>query len=43
MLGAVAGMQAVYYRDQHGREPVSDFIDGLPAVIQVSVDNQIDG
>lgn len=36
-------MQAVYYRDTHGNEPVSDFIDNLvPAAAQVAVDNQID-
>src|SRR5437764_5742423 len=34
-------MQAVYYRDRHGREPVSDFIDVLPAEVQASLDNQI--
>lgn len=40
---AVATMQAVYYRDPDGKEPVSDFIDLLPSVAaQVAVDNQID-
>jgi len=28
--------------DRHGREPVSDFIDVLPAEVQASLDNQID-
>ena len=42
ILGAVARMQAVYYRDRHGREPVCDFIDVLPAAVQASLDNQID-
>ena len=36
-------MQAVYYRDGQGKQPVSDFIDGLsPVAAQVVVDNQID-
>ena len=40
---AMARMQAVYYRDPGGREPVSDFIDDLkPVAAQVAVDNQID-
>ena len=39
----MAHMQAVYYRDPGGREPVSDFIDELtPVAAQVAVDNQID-
>jgi phage-related protein len=36
-------MQAVYYRDAQGKQPVSDFIDTLtPIAVQVAVDNQID-
>ncbi len=35
-------LRAVYYRDQDGREPVSDFIDVLPVKQQVVLDNQID-
>jgi phage-related protein len=39
----MARMQAVYYRNAEGREPVSDFIDALkPVAAQVAVDNQID-
>lgn len=39
----MAKMQAIYYRDAQGGEPVSDFIDGLsPVAAQVVVDNQID-
>ena len=40
---AMANMHAVYYRDEHGHEPVDAFIDGLmPAEVQGAVDNQID-
>jgi phage-related protein len=35
-------MHAVYYRDRRGEEPVNDFIDGLPARVQASLDLQID-
>jgi phage-related protein len=36
-------MQAVYYRDPDGNEPVSEFIDLLtPVAAQVVVDNQVD-
>ena len=35
-------MHAVYYRDRRGLEPVNDFIDGLPARVQASLDLQID-
>ena len=35
-------MHAVYYRDRRGQEPVNDFIDGLPARVQASLDLQID-
>jgi phage-related protein len=35
-------MQAVYYRDQNGHEPVNDFINDLPDEVQVTLDNQID-
>ena len=38
----MAKMHAVYYRDRHGHEPVNDFIDGLPARVQASLDLQID-
>jgi hypothetical protein len=39
----MARMQAVYYRDAQGREPVSEFIDALkPMAAQVAVDNRID-
>lgn len=31
-------MQAVYYRDRDGREPVSDFIDALPPERQEEID-----
>jgi len=34
-------LQAVYYRDAAGREPVNEFIDGLPVEAQVAIDNQI--
>jgi phage-related protein len=35
-------MQAVYYRDVTGAQPVDDFIDALPIKHQVVVDNAID-
>jgi phage-related protein len=39
----MAKMQAVFYRDARGNQPVSDFIDRLnPVSVQVAVDNQID-
>lgn len=31
-------MQAVYYRDRDGREPVNDFIDALPPERQEEID-----
>ena len=34
-------MQAVFYRDKEGREPVNDFIDRLPVDQQVEVDATI--
>jgi phage-related protein len=38
----MTNLQAVYYRDAGGTEPVSDFIDGLHPDRQVVLDNQID-
>lgn len=39
----MAKMQAVYYRDAQGTQPVSDFIETLsPIAVKVAVDNQID-
>jgi phage-related protein len=35
-------MQAVYYRDARGRQPVEEFIDALPTRHQVAVDLAID-
>lgn len=35
-------LQAVYYRDPAGREPVRDFIDVLDDEEQAALDNQID-
>lgn len=35
-------MQAVYYRDPHGTEPVDDYIDGLLAQYQEEIDATID-
>lgn len=35
-------LHAVYYRDQNGKEPVDEFIDGLDPDRQVVLDNQID-
>ncbi len=35
-------MQAVFYRDRHGVEPVNEYIDALGVAAQVVVDNQID-
>jgi phage-related protein len=35
-------MHAVYYRDRRGSEPVDEFINGLPARVQASLDMQID-
>ncbi len=34
--------QATYYRDKRGRQPVEEFIDGLPPKHQVAVDLAID-
>jgi len=34
-------MQAVYYRDEDGNEPVSDFIDALPPPAQEELDFKI--
>ncbi len=34
--------QAIYYRDRRGRQPVEEFIDGLPPRHQVVVDLAID-
>jgi hypothetical protein len=34
-------LQAVYYRDPAGFEPVRDFVDALPEQIQAAVENQI--
>ena len=34
--------QAVYYRDPHGCEPVTDFLDGLEVEAQATLDLQID-
>lgn len=34
-------MQAVYYRDASGREPVNEYIDSLPAQIQDEIDWKI--
>ncbi len=35
-------MQAVYYRDTAGAEPVGDFIETLPPRVQAALDLQID-
>lgn len=35
-------MQAVYYRDSRGHQPVEDFIDGLPLKHQATIDLVID-
>ena len=34
-------MQAVYYRDSGGREPVNDFIDSLPPERQEEIDHTV--
>jgi phage-related protein len=34
-------MQAVYYRDAFGREPVNEYIDSLPAEVQGEIDWKI--
>lgn len=34
-------VQAVYYRDQSGNEPVRDFIAALPPQVRASLNNQI--
>jgi phage-related protein len=36
------GTQAIYYRDRRGRQPVEEFIDGLPLKHQAAVDLAID-
>ena len=38
----MSGAQAIYYRDRHGRQPVEEFIDGLPPRHQTAVDLAID-
>lgn len=38
----MANFQAVYYRDRKGREPVSEYIDGLDQRCQDLIDTQID-
>lgn len=38
----LGNLQAVFYRDSDGAEPVSDFIDRLEEHVQVSIDAQID-
>lgn len=35
-------MQAVYYRTADGREPVSEFIDGLPEAQQVAIADDVE-
>src|SRR5947209_5724474 len=35
-------MQAVFYRDAHGTEPVNVFIESLPVAHQRTIDDQID-
>lgn len=35
-------MQAVFYRDADGEEPVDAFIERLPALVQAAIDAQID-
>jgi phage-related protein len=35
------GVQTVYYRDRRGRQPVEEFIDGLPPKHQATVDHAI--
>lgn len=39
---AVAGTQAVYYRDKRGAEPVNEFIGALPAKRVAKIDDYID-
>jgi phage-related protein len=38
----VANLQAIYYREANGSEPVNAFIERLSAKKQVTLDNQID-
>jgi phage-related protein len=38
----VAGTQAIFYRDDHGVEPVNDFIDALPPKRAVKIDDFIE-
>ncbi|MGH9267138.1 MAG: type II toxin-antitoxin system RelE/ParE family toxin [Acidimicrobiales bacterium] len=38
----MTNLQAVYYRDRHGHEPVREFIDALDEHEQAALDNQID-
>jgi len=38
----MSGTQAINYRDRHGRQPVEEFIDGLPRRHQAAVDLAID-
>lgn len=39
---AVAGTQAVYYRDKRGGEPVNEFIGGLPAKRAAKIDDYVE-
>jgi phage-related protein len=38
----VSNLQAVYYRDRHGRHPVAEFVDALDDEAQAAILNQID-
>lgn len=38
----MARTQAVYYRDKRGAEPVSDFIEGLPAKRAAKIDDFVE-
>jgi len=40
-FGIVAMMQAVYYRDRDGVEPVSEFLSSLPLSAQAAIDHQV--
>jgi phage-related protein len=39
---AVAGTQAVYYRDKRGHEPVNEFIETLPAKRAAKIDDYVE-
>lgn len=42
MLGRMTGIQAIYYRDKHGTEPVDEFIEALPMKQAAKIDDHVE-